>query len=178
MSAPSCCSAARRSPTIRRTRGSILWTVGRSSTTAAFLDGRGEFGARFGEPLICHSPRSGFGAFAPATLIIGRESRETHCTEIRGSPAAATANRGSLPAPLHEALKGVKLGQPEAVIRLGCLAVAVLGPLPEFSAVAAAGEHRPVLLRLVAENRLPLPVQVVRAEGDDPLQLVRLKLLP
>src|SRR5829696_2214672 len=58
------------------------------------------------------------------------------------------------------------------------MAISVLGPLPELAAVAAAGEHRTVFLRLVSKNRLLLLLQVVRAERHDPLDDVRLPLLP
>src|SRR5205814_1811284 len=66
-------------------------------------------------------------------------------------------------APLDEAFQRIELRQAQPVVGLRRLAVAVLGPLPELALVAAAGEHRPVLLRLVAEDRLLLPLDVLRA---------------
>src|SRR5439155_18268084 len=81
-------------------------------------------------------------------------------------------------APLHKAFQGVKLRQTQGVVKLGGGAVAVFGPLPELAPVGAAGEHRPVLLRLVAEDGELLALQVVGRQRHHPLDLVRLPLLP
>src|SRR5437660_263428 len=90
----------------------------------------------------------------------------------------STRERGELFPPLHEAFEGVKLRQPQRIIRLGRVAIAVLGTLPEFALVAAAGEHRPVLLRLMPKDRALLALQIARAQGNDALDLVRLPFLP
>src|SRR5262249_1442483 len=91
-------------------------------------------------------PGGGAGAFAPFLVLAGLGR-----------------------APLDEAFEGVELRQAEVVVDLRGVAVAVLGALPELAAVSAAGEHRPVLLRLVAEDRLLLALDVVRAERHDAL---------
>src|SRR5262245_26082300 len=96
----------------------------------------------------------------------------------RRGPGAFARTLFFLLAPLHEAFQRVELRQPQPVVRLRRAAVAVLRPLPELAPVGAAGEHRPVLLRLVAEDRLLLPLHVLRAERHHPLHLVRTPLLP
>src|SRR5436305_4892731 len=80
----------------------------------------------------------------------------------------AAPETGESPRPADERLQGEELRQAEPVVDLGGAAVAVLGPLPELAAVAAAGEHRPVLLRLLPEDRVALAHQVVRAQGPRP----------
>src|SRR2546421_584389 len=60
----------------------------------------------------------------------------------------------------------------------GGVLVAVLGPVPELAAVGAAGEHGPVLLALVPEDRLLLALQHLRRHRHRHLDLVRLPLLP
>src|SRR4051794_15602086 len=67
----------------------------------------------------------------------------------------------SLLAPLDEPLQGVELRQPQLVVDPGGVLVAVLGPLPELALVRPPREHRPVLLRLVPEDRLLLALQVL-----------------
>src|SRR5262249_5741600 len=84
----------------------------------------------------------------------------------------------SLVLPLHEALDGVELGQAQLIVGLGRVAVAVLRALPELARIQAAREHRPVLLRLMAEDGELLLLDVLRPEGDDALDLVRSPLLP
>src|SRR5438876_771229 len=44
--------------------------------------------------------------------------------------------------PLHEPLQRIELRQPQLVVHLRGVAVAVLGALPELAFVGAAGEHR------------------------------------
>src|SRR5262249_8732932 len=80
--------------------------------------------------------------------------------------------------PLHEPFEREELRQPQVVVHLGRVAVAVLGALPEFTAVHAAGEHGAVLLRLMAEDGRLLALQVARAERHDPFNFVRLPLFP
>src|SRR5262245_303685 len=87
------------------------------------------------------------------------------------------ANAISFP-PLHEAFQRIKLRQPELIIDFRGVAVAVFGALPEFAAIRAAGKHGPVLLRLMAEDRLLLALQVAGTQGHDALDLVRLPFLP
>src|SRR5947209_7283827 len=84
---------------------------------------------------------------------------------MTASSAHHTARGSTRPAapPLHQPLQAVELRQAEAVVQLGGVAVALLGALPELAVVGAAGEHGPVLLRLVLEDRLLLPLHVVRA---------------
>src|SRR5689334_7801268 len=76
--------------------------------------------------------------------------------------------------PLHEAFEREKLRQPEVVVHLRRVPIAVLGTLPELAPIRAAGEHGAILLRLMAENRGLLAFQIARAQRHDTLDLVRL----
>src|SRR4051812_42536039 len=66
----------------------------------------------------------------------------------------------------------------ELVIDLGGMAVAILGSLPEFAAIGAAGKHGPVFLRLVTKNRDLLFLQIFGAERHHPIDFMRLPFLP
>src|SRR5690606_24267180 len=79
--------------------------------------------------------------------------------------------------PPHESLDCLILGQAELVVELGGGAVALFGPLPEL-ALIGAGEHRLILLALMAENGVALAHQLLWAEGDGHLDLLRLPFLP
>src|SRR5207237_4488251 len=92
-----------------------------------------------------------------------------HPSRSRGAPFGV---------PLDKAFQRVKLGQAELVVDLGGVAVAVLGALPELAAVGAAGEHGPVLLRLMAKNGHLFPLHVVGREGNHALDLMRLPFFP
>src|SRR5438445_6208 len=85
---------------------------------------------------------------------------------------------GSTVAPLDEAFQGVELRQAELVVDASRLPVAVPGTLPELAPVRAAGEHGPVLLRLVAEDGHLLALDVVGPQRHHALDDVRLPLLP
>src|SRR5439155_15560532 len=79
------------------------------------------------------------------------------------------------PAPAHEPFDGLVLRQTQLVIDLGRLAVALFRALPEL-ALVGAGEHRPVLLALVLEDRVALAAQFTGAERHRHLDPLRFPL--
>ncbi len=59
-----------------------------------------------------------------------------------------------------------------------CVPIAVFRALPKLAAIAAAGEHGSIFLRLMPKNRLFLAFKVFRADGNDALDGVGFPLLP
>src|SRR5262249_16685289 len=81
-------------------------------------------------------------------------------------------------APLDETFQRVELRQSELIIGLGRVAIAVLGTLPELAPIRAAGKHRPVLLRLMAEGCLLLALDIVGTQWHHALDNVWIPLFP
>src|SRR3954471_24301997 len=98
----------------------------------------------------------------------GRKARVT------ATPSLA---RQRLRRPADERLDRLVLRQPQCIVHPGGLPVAIFRTLPEL-ALVGAGEERPVLLRLVAEDRLPLAGQLVRPARPRHLHPLRPPRLP
>src|SRR5665213_3808306 len=56
--------------------------------------------------------------------------------------------------------------------------ITILRALPELAAIRTPRKHRPVLLRLMAEYRLFLTLQIIGADRHDALDFMRLPLFP
>src|SRR5262249_14365589 len=141
---------------------------------------KGEKGAKLKHPLRCCSPfRSpGFSVLPVAkrsvrhAVLADRDRARAPWMGIdfqlahrsRSGLVSELSERRSVAAPLHKALQRVKLRQTQGIVDLGGLAIAILGALPELAAISAAGEHRPVLLRLMSEDGQLLALQVVGAQ--------------
>src|SRR5262249_29584776 len=123
-------------------------------------------------PLGVRAPLS----VSPSTSYVGNQGRVAEANQPPRRPPRPRIPpiSDSLPAPLHEAFQGVKFRQAERVVHLRRVRLPALGRLPELTVAQPARDHRPFLLRLVAENRQLLALQIGRAQRHHPLDLVRL----
>src|SRR5205085_9354172 len=68
--------------------------------------------------------------------------------------------------------------QAELVVDLGRVDITIFRALPEFALIGAAGKHRPILLRLMAEDGELFPFHFCRTKRHHALDLVRLPFFP
>ncbi len=107
-------------------------------------------------PSLGNSLLAGEERLTKKRLAVSRPLPTVECDRAQRESRRGTANVGSLSLvvllPEHKAFQRIELRQAEIVEDLCRVQVAILGALPELTTVDAAGEHGPVLLRLMAEN--------------------------